>query len=124
MPQKILIVDDDLYLRELYGEILKDAGYDVETAINGEEGLTKLLSTSYNLALLDVMMPKLDGVGVLTKLKQTETYTLNTPIVILTNLSHDPILNQAKQLGATAYLIKEEMVPAELIEKIKPYIRP
>ena len=81
MPQKILIVDDDLYLRELYEEILKDAGYDVETAINGEEGLTKLLSPSYNLALLDVMMPKLDGVGVLTKLKQTETYTLNTPIV-------------------------------------------
>lgn len=124
MAQKVLIVDDDLYLRELYEEVVKDAGYDVETTTNGIEGLEKIKTTPYNLVLLDVMMPKLDGLGVLAKLKEDTTYTFKTPILLLTNLAHDPAIQNAVQNGAVGYLIKADLAPDQLIEKIKPFMLP
>ena len=122
MSQKILIVDDDLYLRELYEEVIKDAGYEVETATNGEDGLQKIKTTPYNLILLDVMMPKLDGLGVLAKIKEDPTYTFKTPIMLLTNLAHDPAIQNAVQQGAIGFLIKADLSPDQLVAKIKPFV--
>ena len=59
-PKKILLVEDDQFTRELYDEVLKDAGFDVTTAVNGEEGLGYIREGGYDLILLDVMMPKID----------------------------------------------------------------
>lgn len=122
MAKKILIVDDDVYLRDLYEEVLKGEGYEVTTAVDGEDGLAKLQQGGYDFTLLDVMMPKLDGLGVLKKLKETPTATPNGTIVLLTNLAQDPIVTEALQLGAKSYIIKADITPDQLIEKVKEYL--
>lgn len=122
MEKKVLVVDDDQYIRDLYVEILKDEGFIVDEAVNGEEGLQKLLKGGYNLTLLDVMMPKLDGVAVLKALHGKQLPVPNGPILLLTNLGHDPVIQEALNNGATTYLIKDELTPEDLIKHIHQYI--
>jgi len=121
--KKILIVDDDLYIRELYEEILKEAGFEVTTAVDGQDGFDKIKVGGFDLILLDVMMPKLDGLTVLAKLSQNPPRAKNGPIVLLTNLSHDPVIKEALQKGATAYLIKADLNPDQLVEKVKSFVK-
>jgi CheY-like chemotaxis protein len=123
MSKKLLIVDDDLYLRDLYKEILTDAGYEVETANDGREGLDKLNNGGYDLTLLDVMMPHMDGLGVLTKLHETPPTAPNGPVVLLTNLAHDPVIKEALSKGAASYLIKADLTPDQVVEKVKEYLK-
>jgi len=123
MAHKILIVDDDLYIRELYEEVLKDAGYEVTTAVDGEDGLSKVKGGGFDLILLDVMMPKLDGLGVLQKLSEISPKPTNGPIILLTNLSHDPIINEAMQHGASTYMIKADVTPDQLMAKVKEVVK-
>ncbi len=120
--QRILLIEDEKDARELYTEIIKFAGYQVESAGDGEEGLTKAQQGGYALILLDLMMPKLDGISVLKKLQTSPPKMKNGPIVILTNLAHDPVLEQAMALGANAFIIKTDVNPDLLSEKIKSFI--
>lgn len=124
MNKRILIIDDDTYIRELYEEVLKDAGYTVETATNGEQGLEKLKEGGFALTLLDVMMPKVDGLGVLRTLKELSPSAPNGPIIILTNLDHDPVLEQAKALGAHSYVLKADILPPQLVTLINGILQP
>jgi CheY-like chemotaxis protein len=122
MNKRILVIDDDLYLRELYEEILKNAGYEIDTAIDGQEGIEKIKQDGYDLVLLDMMMPKIDGLGVLTQLSQTQPPPKNGPVILLTNLGHEPVIQEALQKGATAYLIKADITPDQLLEEVKKYL--
>jgi len=119
---KILLVEDDKYTRELYEEVIRDEGYRLDTAVNGEEGLAKIMEGGYALICLDVMMPKMDGLDVLRALKDNPPKVKNGPIIILTNLTNDPILNKAYGLDAKDFVVKSDITPGELIEKIKGYI--
>ncbi len=118
MAKRILVIDDDQYIRELYDEVLKTAGYDVDTAEDGQVALEKLLAGGYDAVLLDVMMPKLDGIGVLTKLRESPPKKPNGPVLLLTNLDHDPMLEKAKELGATTYVLKADVLPPKLLELV------
>lgn len=122
MADRILIIDDDTYIRDLYEEVLKGEGFTVETAKDGEEGLIKLTAGGYQAVLLDIMMPKLDGIGVLTRLKETPPQAPNGPILILTNLDHDPMLDKALSLGAYTHLLKAETLPPALVTAVKDAI--
>lgn len=122
--QKILILEDDQYTRDVYQEVLTGAGYEVTTAVDGEEGLVKIKEGGYNLILLDMMMPKLDGLGVLTSLKDSPPKAANGPIILLTNLAHDPVINKALSLGAKSFLIKSDLNPDQLVAKVKELIKP
>lgn len=122
MAKKILLVDDDQYIRELYVEVLKDAGYEVTPAVDGEDALAKLTTGGYDLVLLDIMMPKLDGIGVLKSLKEKPATTPNGAVILLTNLAHDPVLKEATSLGAKSFLIKADITPDQLIQKVKEYL--
>lgn len=119
---KILLVDDDLYIRDLYEEILKDAGYEVETAVDGIAGLAKINQGGYDLILLDVMMPKLDGIGVLATLQEKPPQTPSGPIVLLTNLSSDPVVKDALNRGAKSYIVKSDLTPEDFLARIKQFI--
>jgi DNA-binding response OmpR family regulator len=119
MAKRILIIDDDDLIRDLYEEVLKGEGFDVTVAKDGEEGLRHLKEGGFDVVLLDVMLPKLDGIGVLTKIKETPPQKQNGPILLLTNLDHGPSLNQALTLGAHSYLLKADMLPPVLIENIR-----
>ena len=119
--QKLLVVDDDEYIRDLYEEMLKDSGFEVDTAVDGKEGYEKIIAGSYDLILLDIMMPKMDGVEVLKKLAE-DAKEKAAKVVLLTNLAHDPVMKEALSLGALAYLIKADMTPDQLVAKIKEYL--
>lgn len=120
--KRILLVEDDQYTRELYEEVIKGEGYMLDTAKNGEEGLEKIKIGGYNLILLDVMMPKMSGLEILRKLKNEAPKASNGPIVILTNLTNDPILNEAYGLNARDFVVKSDITPGDLINKIKGYL--
>lgn len=121
MSNKILLVDDDLYIRELYDEVLKNEGFDVDTANNGKDGYDLMVANKYDLILLDVMLPQLDGIGVLTKLKE-DKHSVSCPIVLVTNLAHDPAVKEALKLGAHSVITKAELNPDELVTKIREII--
>lgn len=122
VAQKILLIEDDQFTRELYQDVFKDAGFAMTAAPDGEAGLIKAREGGYDLILLDVMMPKLDGLGFLQGLKAAPAKQPNGPIVLLTNLAHDPIIKEALDNGATAYLVKAELNPDELIAKAKSFL--
>ncbi len=122
MAAKILLVEDDQLVREVYEEALRGAGFDVEVAADGEQGLAKAKLGGGDLVLLDIMLPKMDGLGILRGLKQEPPPLKNGPILLLTNLSHDPVISQGMELGASAALIKSDIDPGLLIEAVKGYI--
>lgn len=115
---KILIVDDDLPLLEMYEGRLQQEGYEVITAKNGEEGLARAVDSNPDLILLDIMMPKVNGFDVLDILKTTPE-TKNIPVLILTVLIQEQDKERGLKSGAADYIIKSETMPGGVIEKIK-----
>ena len=124
MQTKVLLVEDDLMVREAYEESLRGAGFEVTVALNGEEGLVQIKKGGFNIVFLDVMMPKMDGLQVLKKLREEPTQPKNGPIWLLTNLSHDPVISQAMDLGAMGAFIKSDIDPGQLIEAVKKNATP
>jgi len=123
MNKKILIVEDDTYLRDLYEEVLKEDGFSVKIAVDGEEGLVTALEGGHDLILLDIMMPKLDGLGFLKSLKEKNALSKNGPIILLTNLAHDPVIKEGLDLGAKDFIVKSEITPDDLVKKVKDYLK-
>jgi DNA-binding response OmpR family regulator len=117
--KRILVVEDDQNNRNLYQTVLSNAGFKVDVAQDGSEGLTKCQVGGYDLVLLDVMLPKIDGVGILTELAKNPPKVPNKNIYLLTNLTHDPILKEALKLGATDVILKTDVNPDELTKKVK-----
>ncbi len=114
---KILIVEDDQFLREFYQELLSTEGYNVDIASDGEMASTKIDQGGWNLIMLDIMLPKKDGLQILRDLK-TKVASNNGPIIVLTNLGNDSVIKQAFDLGATGYLIKSSMNPDDVLAEI------
>jgi DNA-binding response OmpR family regulator len=121
--KKILVVEDDQFLREFYQELLLSEGYTVEIADNGEVGEQKLLVGGYDLVLLDIMMPKKDGLQVLRDLKIKIPSKPNKQIVMLTNLGQDAIIKQCFDLGAAGFLIKSALNPDQVLAEINNYLQ-
>lgn len=122
IAKKILIVEDDEFLRDFYQELLTSEGYVVDAAADGEIGLQKLTQGGYDLVLLDIMLPKKDGLQILKDLKDHPAAKPNGPIVALTNLGHDTVINQAFSLGASGYLVKSAMNPDQVLMEIHKFL--
>ena len=121
--KKILVVEDDQFLREFYQELLIGEGFSVDVASDGEAGLAKIRSEELDLVLLDIMMPKKDGVQVLRDLKSDGPKSSGVPIVILTNLGQDTVIRQCFELGAEGYLIKSALNPDQVLTEIRSYLQ-
>ncbi len=121
--KKILIVEDDQFLREFYEELLQAEGFTIDTAEDGELGLAKAKQGGYSLILLDIMMPKKDGLQVLRDLKVSPPERINGPIVVLTNLGQDIVIKQCFALGAVGYLIKSAMNPDQVLTEVHSYLQ-
>lgn len=115
---KILIVEDDSLLIRMYQKIFESQGYQVDLAADGQEGLDKARANKPTLILLDVMMPKMNGMQVLEQLKK-EPDTKNIPIVMLTNLAGESDAEQALAKGAIKYIIKSQYKPQEVEAMVK-----
>jgi CheY-like chemotaxis protein len=120
--EKIILVEDDPFLHELYRDTLTSAGYSVVSARDGEEGLSLIkINTDASLILLDLMLPKLNGIDVLREIKKDET-TKNLSVIILTNLNEEAVIQDALKLGANAYLVKVDYTPQQVIDMVRQYI--
>lgn len=116
---KVLIVEDEeILLTALKEELVTGGGYQVEGAGDGVEGLEKVKTFHPDLILLDLLMPKMDGMEMLQKLK-SDSETRDIPVVILTNLSDYEQISEALSLGARDYLVKANYKLEDLLEKVK-----
>jgi len=116
--KKILFIEDETALQKAFGTILRDKGYEITSALDGETGLRLAKEEKPNLILLDLILPKIHGFEVLKKLKEDKE-TKEIPVIILTNLEDMENVGKALELGANAYLIKAQYGLAEVLEKIK-----
>jgi two-component system cell cycle response regulator len=112
---KILIIEDDAGLIDLYKIVFSRHEYEVISAYDGEMGLQKALEIIPAVILLDIMMPRMNGLDVLKSLKTNES-TKNIPVIVLTNLTDAALEQQALVQGATQYLLKSQYLPNELVE--------
>lgn len=120
---KILLVEDDLFLREIYVDILSREGFSVLTADDGEQGLQLGKDNpDAKLMLLDIMLPKVHGIDILKKLK-SDSKTSSLPIVMLTNLTEEHVIQEALNAGAAGYLVKVKYTPPQVVDKVKEFIK-
>lgn len=118
--KKILLIEDEFYIRDLYRMILEKASFEVFLAQDGEEG-HKLAQNLPDLILLDIMLPKMNGIMLLKKLKE-DNLTKNIPVVLLTNLGQEDIIKAAFDSGASGYLLKASLNPNELVKEINIFL--
>jgi DNA-binding response OmpR family regulator len=116
--KKILFVEDEEALQKTLGEILKQEGYEVIPALDGEAGFNLVKPEKPDLILLDLILPKMDGFEVLKRLK-ADGETKDIPVIVLTNLEGIGDVGKAIELGATTYLVKAQYSLDEVLEKIK-----
>lgn len=117
---RILLVEDDQFIREIYNETLTSAGFQVVETLNGEEAYLKIKSEQFDLILLDIVLPKITGLQLAKKLL-AEGYNLKSSIVFTTNSDALSDLDEAMKFGA-GYIIKSSVTPEELVQKIKEFL--
>jgi DNA-binding response OmpR family regulator len=115
---KVLIVEDDPFLSEMYTTKLTQEKFEVEVAVDGKEALKKVKEIKPDLILLDIVLPKMDGFDVLAKIK-SEPELKNCKVVALTNLGQREEVEKGFELGADDYIVKAHFTPTEIVNKIK-----
>lgn len=118
---KVLIVEDDPLLIKMYSSKFVKEGFEVVVAEDGQEGLNRALSDSPDFIILDVMMPKLSGIDMLTLLRKEEKGR-EVPVLVLSNLTSSAEEERATSLGAKEYLIKASFTPGQIVDKVKGYL--
>jgi len=118
MAKKILIIEDDKFLRKVIDKKLSKEGYLVIEAVDGEKGLKAVKDKKPDLVLLDLVLPEMDGFEVLDKMKKDPSLS-NIPVIILSNLGEVKDIEKGLKMGAKDYLIKAHFTLGEIIERIE-----
>ena len=121
MEQKkiILLVEDDPFLSDMYVTKFTESGYDIKAAMDGQQGLDLLNGgLRPDMALLDIVMPKMDGIELLTAIKKEEKLK-DIPVVLLTNLGQETDIQRGMELGALDYLVKAHFTPSEVVKRVE-----
>ncbi len=119
---KVLLIEDEKEVLELYRLKLTLDDYEVITAESGQEGLKKAFEQRPDLIYLDIKMPEMDGFEVLQKLRSEPT-TKDTPVVILSNFDEQDMIEKGLTLGANEYLIKSQFTPEQISTKVKDWVK-
>lgn len=115
---KILIIDDEADLRELYKLRFEADNFEIAFAVDGEEAIQRIKDENPDLILLDIMMPKKSGMEVLKDIKENSLIS-SLPVIILTALPHSSIKEEAEKIGAVGYLVKSEVSPQQVLQIAK-----
>ena len=118
--KKILLIEDDIFIRDLYVRILEQDKFSVVTADDGEMGLQKVEEETFDLILLDIMLPKLNGIEFLRRIK-TNQKLKKIPIFLVTNLGQESIIKEAFNLGAIGYFLKAQSLPQDISNHLKQF---
>ncbi|OHA70003.1 MAG: hypothetical protein A3H01_01705 [Candidatus Wildermuthbacteria bacterium RIFCSPLOWO2_12_FULL_40_9] len=116
--KKILLVEDDPFLIDIYKDKLEESGYAVETVEDGDQVLNKITEARPDLVLLDIILPNVDGWEILRTIRNKPD-TKDLKVIILSNLGQKEEVEKGVDLGATKYLIKAHFTPSEVIKEIK-----
>src|SRR5438270_7729597 len=119
--KRILLIEDDDLIRELYKTHVGSAGFSIDAFATGKECLEALDKNHYDLLLLDIMLPDTNGIDILKKVK-ANSKTKNIPVILLTNLGQDTVIDQASKLGAAGYLLKVAYNPDQVVEEVKRFL--
>jgi DNA-binding response OmpR family regulator len=115
--KNILIVEDDQHIRKLLNILIRKEDIQIDEAVEGNEALTKLKDNTYDLVILDIMMPNVDGFSILKKMRE-EQATANLPVIIVTAKTEDKDLMKGYSMGANYYITKP-FEPQDLIHSIE-----
>lgn len=121
MARKILLIEDDVFVSDIYTRELKKGGYEVEVAPDGLEGVEKAKENKYDLILLDIMLPKKTGVDVLKEIRVPNSPAKDTPVYLLTNLGQGSIIKQAIEIGSQGYLLKARVLPSQVLQAVNDF---
>jgi len=126
--KRILVVEDDPFLSDIYNTKLKQAGFDVDLAMAGEECVNKLMAGEYDLMVLDIVLPQLDGWEILERVGQMRrqnpgSYINRLKIIILSNLGQKEEIKKGLDLGADGFMIKAHFTPSEVAEEIEKALK-
>jgi DNA-binding response OmpR family regulator len=116
---KILVIEDDRFIGEMYVRSLRSAGYEVDWLTDGNKGLEAAVSAKYDLILLDIMLPEKMGDAILRELRTPNDKIPHTRIVVMTNFEQDGSSRAAVEARADAYLIKADITPRRMLEVVK-----
>lgn len=116
--KKILLIEDDDFIRDLYKRQFELANLTTDAFGNGIDGLAALSQNIYSLILLDIMLPGMNGLQILKKIKGDEK-TKNIPVVLLTNLGQNSVIQEGLALGAKEHIIKASYTPDQVVEIVK-----
>ena len=118
----VLLVEDDAFLANIYKTKFEMEGFNVYVAGNGELGLKEAKKKIPDVILLDILLPKMDGLTVLEHLKE-DSELKDIPVVLLTNLGQKDDVQKGLSLGAADYLIKAHFKPSETVDKVKAVLK-
>lgn len=120
--EKILLVEDDLFLSDIYKTKFEQVGYIILVAENGTEGVKKARESQPDLILLDIVLPEMNGIEVLDQLKSAKE-TKSIPVVFLTNLGSDQEIKEGLKKGAVGYLVKSQFTPSEVVAEVEKILK-
>ena len=120
--KRILLIEDDPFLIDIYTTKIKELDFSVDVANDGAEGLRMLREKSFDLLMLDIVLPHLDGWQVLKQIREEEELK-NLKVIVLSNLGQKEEVEKGLKLGAVKYLIKAHYTPAEVVEEIKKVLK-
>jgi DNA-binding response OmpR family regulator len=114
----LLIIEDDIFVRELVSMKLREAKYKVTESSDGQDGLNKLLSGEYSIILLDLMVPIKTGLEILTEFNAKKSSNYKPKIIVMSNLTEQDKITECIKLGAIDYIVKSHYSPTEIVAKI------
>lgn len=121
--QKILFIEDDEMLVRAYQNKFALEGFEVDVVSDGLEAILKLGSNNYDLILLDLILPKVNGFDVLKQLRTSGWPAAKKPVIVFSNLGDATDIDKAKQLGANDYLVKANLSPDQVVKKIREHLK-
>lgn len=121
MKHNVLLIEDDVFIKQMYSNKIQELGVNVFAVSTNEEVKNTLKKEDINLILLDLVLPNIRGFDILVWLKKDEKYK-SIPVIVLSNLSSQSDINQAFELGAVEYIIKSNYTPAEVIRTVNRYL--
>ncbi|KKQ52341.1 hypothetical protein A2865_03375 [Candidatus Woesebacteria bacterium RIFCSPHIGHO2_01_FULL_39_17] len=120
--KKILIIEDDFYIRSLYRQSFLNANYEVDEAADGDEALNLFKTRNYDIILLDIMLPRVNGLDVLRIIRSIASPKSKTSVFVMTNLGSGNETNEAMKIGANKCILKANYEPHQLVKEVDDYL--
>lgn len=119
----VLIVEDDFFILDMYRLLFMKKGYEVLTATDGQAGLDMANNNKVDAILLDIMLPKMNGIEVLRALRQPASQTKDIPVFLLSNLGQEDIIKEAFKIGAQGYMLKANLLPQQVVDQVEDFFK-